>query len=263
MSNKKESSPVERSAEVITIDIQPFLTPIAIIISALIISVSILVGANMIKGSGGVAKTATTGSTVTPTATGGTAEEFPSVTTSIDDDAYIGNKDTAKIAIVEFSDFNCSFCARHHSEVFNSLVEKYVNSGQAILVYRDFPGVGGATTAAAANAAECFREQAGNSKYFDLIKEIYATSGTKDTNLIVSLSSKYGVDKGNLESCISSNKYTSEVDNDLKQAQAIGIGGTPGFVVGKLNSDGSVEGKMIGGAYPLDTFDQIASEYLN
>jgi hypothetical protein len=77
--------------QVVTIDIQPFLLPISIIISSLILAIAMIIASNNI-GSGGIkgTNTTTTGVTTTPTTT---AEEFPTVTTTIDDDPILGNKD--------------------------------------------------------------------------------------------------------------------------------------------------------------------------
>ena len=55
----------------------------------------------------------------------------------------------------------------------------------------------------------------------------------------------------------------AEVDNDIKDANAIGITGTPGFVVGTLDGDGNVTGTRISGAYPYANFEQAIRNYLD
>lgn len=95
-------------------------------------------------------------------------------TTDIDDDAKIGNTN-AKVAIVEFSDYNCSFCQRFHQQTFDLIKTNFVDNNQILYVYRDFPGVGGEYTRRAAAAAECFREQKGDSEFFNLIKSVYGS----------------------------------------------------------------------------------------
>lgn len=95
-------------------------------------------------------------------------------TTDIDDDVKIGNTN-AKVAIVEFSDYNCSYCQRFHQETFDQIKTNFVDNNQILYVYRDFPGVGSEYTRRAAAAAECFREQKGDKEFINLIKSIYGS----------------------------------------------------------------------------------------
>ena len=58
---------------------------------------------------------------------------------NIDDDPVLGNENKAKVAIVEFSDFECPFCQRHHQQTHDSMISEFVDSNEAIFVFRDFP----------------------------------------------------------------------------------------------------------------------------
>lgn len=92
----------------------------------------------------------------------------------IDDDPILGDKDKAKVAIVEFSDFECPFCQRFHNDTFNELVENYVDNGKAIYVYRDFPlSFHEPKASEAASAANCVQKVAGDEKYFEFSKLYY------------------------------------------------------------------------------------------
>jgi protein-disulfide isomerase len=92
----------------------------------------------------------------------------------IDDDPILGDKDKAKVAIVEFSDFECPFCQRFHNDTFNELVENYVDNGKAIYVYRDFPlDFHEPKASEAASAANCVQKVAGDEKYFEFSKLYY------------------------------------------------------------------------------------------
>ena len=62
----------------------------------------------------------------------------PVVKISMDDDPIIGNPD-APITIVEFSDFQCPFCARFHTQTLPLLLEEYIEQGKVKIVFRDFP----------------------------------------------------------------------------------------------------------------------------
>jgi len=57
---------------------------------------------------------------------------------SADDDPVIGNPD-APITIIEFTDFQCPFCARFHTQTLPLIFEEYIEQGKVKLVVRDFP----------------------------------------------------------------------------------------------------------------------------
>ncbi|MBT7702636.1 thioredoxin domain-containing protein, partial [Candidatus Peregrinibacteria bacterium] len=66
-------------------------------------------------------------------------EEEPSIIqVSADDDAVLGDLN-APIEIIEFSDYQCSYCQRFHLETFDDLVTNYVDTGKVKFVYRDYP----------------------------------------------------------------------------------------------------------------------------
>jgi protein-disulfide isomerase len=253
----------EQDNDELTINIQPYLVPISIIVSGIMISLSVLsLGRNssLVAGSGT--------NTVAPTAT--TTEDLnPASVTSIDDDPYLGNKDTAKVAIVEFSDYECPFCKRHHEQVYPDIIKNYVDNGQAIYVYRDFIAVPSHNPAATqeAYAASCVKELTGsNTKYFEYGTLLYANTQSNGGGLLntdeFQLASQVGVNGDQLKTCIESQKYKDEMAADEEAAIAAGIQGTPGFVVGVLNSDGSVDGKIVAGAYPYETFAALIEEML-
>ena len=85
----------------------------------------------------------------------------PPVRISLDDDPVIGDPN-APITIVEFSDFQCPFCARFNIQTLPLLMEEYIDTGKVKLVFRDFPITSIHPNALpAALAAECANEQIG------------------------------------------------------------------------------------------------------
>ena len=62
--------------------------------------------------------------------------------------------------------------------------------------------------------------------------------------------------------CMTENRYKDDIDADTADGSAAGVTGTPGFVIGVLKDDGTVEGKRVDGAYPYDTFKTILDEML-
>lgn len=172
---------------------------------------------------------------------------------SLTDDEIYGDKN-AKIAIVEFSDFNCPFCSRFHSETLPRLVENYISTGEAVFVYKDYIGVGGNLSMNAAMATECAREQIGNDKYLGLIEQVYVAAGRKNRDLVIKLVEQYSLDMEQFNSCIAEDKYRQQVADDTRLGQASGVRGTPGFVVGTFK-DGVLEGVVISGAQPYEVFE--------
>jgi protein-disulfide isomerase len=196
-------------------------------------------------GSGGSVGTGT-GSAVAPT--NPSAPNEPSkVSASADDDARIGSPD-APVEIIEFSDFQCPFCARAAPTV-KQILDEY--GDDVTFVYRDFPldSIHPFATPAAI-ASECVREEGGDDSYFEYHDKIFANQGALSDASLKSWAQELGY---NIDECLDSQKYLDEVRKDLADAQAAGGRGTPYFVI--IGSDG--EGTPLSGAQPFSAFKQI------
>lgn len=257
----------DEDGDVITLNLQSYLLPIAIIVNAIIIAIAILLAGR------GSTTTATVNNTVKPTTTIAAEEDQNSTesSTSLGESPYLGNRETAKIAIVEFSDYECPFCQRHHLQVYPDIIKNYVETDKAIYVYKNYIAVPSHDPAATteAYAALCARELGGNSnaKYFQMGDLIYKNTGTNGAGLtadksVTVLAGTIGLNADEMKNCIDSGKYASVMATDEEAAINAGIQGTPGFIVGVLNADGTIDGKIIAGAYPFSEFQRIADEML-
>jgi len=184
--------------------------------------------------------------------------QFDDATTDISDAPYSGNIDTAKVAIVEFSDYLCGYCQRHVGEVYPSLVEKYIDTGDMIYVYREF-SIHGEIADAQAMGGKCVFEDAGLETYLKYHNNAFML-GSIDA--IYDVAENVGANRTNVQTCIESEKYRNEIDIDYEAGVQAGVQGTPGFVVGLLNEDGNVTGKLVAGAYPLDAFEGLIDSLL-
>ena len=250
--------------EVVTINLQNYLTPIAIIVSGIMISLSLF-----LSGRTSSVISTDTPDTETPDTAGEQVEANPAAVTSIDDDPYLGNIESATVAVVEFSDYECPFCQRHHQQVFPSIKSEFIDTGKIIYVYRDYIAVPSHNPVATteAYAASCVRELSNsNSKYFEYGDLLYSNTKTNGAGLegtdVYQLACSIGINADQLKNCIDSAKYKDEIASDEQAASDAGVQGTPGFIVGVLNDDGSVNGKLIAGAYPYETFKTIIDEML-
>ncbi|MDQ3239204.1 MAG: thioredoxin domain-containing protein [bacterium] len=76
------------------------------------------------------------------------------------DKGRIRGDDNAKVTIIEYSDFECPYCAKFYSETQKAIEEKYIKTGKAKLVFKDFPLTNIHPNAnKAAEAARCAQEQ--------------------------------------------------------------------------------------------------------
>ena len=232
----------------IVINLDNFAIPIAIVLAGLLIAVGIFFSN----------KAKDTDPTVEGTPDTTTGDEFTASSTTIDDDPYLGDKSKVKVAVVEFSDFQCSYCKRHSDEVFPLIKSEYIDTGKIIYVFRDYQFFGGLSIDAAMGG-ECIDELKNDSVYADYHKQIF---GLTSKDAVFTLAKKLGVNESKFKACMDATKYSEEITKDQADGTAAGVTGTPGFVVGILKDDGTVEGKFIGGAYPIESFRTIIDEML-
>ncbi len=176
---------------------------------------------------------------------------------SLDDDPMFGNPD-APITIVEFSDFQCPFCARFHTQTLPSLFEEYIDQGKVKLVFRDFPIQSIHPNALPASvAANCANDQGKFKEMHDVIFENQNMWNKQETIDALSTFSQYAanmqLDQELFDSCLTSDKHITEIRKDLDDGRDYGVSGTPGFFIGN-DEIGYVELK---GAQPFESFKKV------
>jgi len=173
--------------------------------------------------------------------------EFVSV--SEDDDAFIGDED-APVVIVEFSDYQCPYCARFQAETLPLIKENYIDTGLVKLVYRDFPIPSHTDAQIAAIAAECVAEQGGDEAYFEMHDVLFENMSEwsfqeNAEELILGYATNLGYE---VSTCMEDPAIAEEVDADYTAGRSYGVSGTPTFFI---------NGKKLVGAYPYDVFEQL------
>lgn len=168
---------------------------------------------------------------------------------SIDDDAVLGDPD-APITLVEFSDYNCSYCKRHFNNTLPLIKKKYIDTGKVKMVFRD-AAYFGQNSIALANAASCAQQIGGDEAYYKIHSEIF--SGNKNLENLILAGSDYGLDKEKFSNCVKNNEQMQEVLYDSQDARKYGVDGTPGFFI---------NGIKVSGAVPFNNFEQIIESEL-
>jgi protein-disulfide isomerase len=203
--------------------------------------------------------------TTSPTTSSTSSDQPTTVSTSIGDSPYLGDKNKAKIAIVEFSDFECPYCQQFFEQEFSQVISTFVNTNQAIFVYRDFMGVGTPAAETDSNAGLCVRSLTNNQAYFKMAQTIYENTGLEGkgiaTSEMLKLAASAGADQTKFQSCLSADTFNKNIQQDTIDATNIGVTGTPSFVIGKLDASGNVTGDLLVGVEPLTTFQSEVSKF--
>jgi len=181
----------------------------------------------------------------------------PTVQVSVDDDPSMGDS-KAPITMIEFSDFQCPYCARFYTEAFSDIKKNYIDTGKVKFVYRDFPLSMHQYAQKAAEAAECAEEQG---KYWEYNNALYTKQETWSSTGIEGLkqiASDLKLDTTKFNDCLTTGKYTSEVQKDLRDGAAAGVSGTPTFFIGTPEKGYQ---KLVG-AQPFSMFKQTIDPLL-
>lgn len=155
---------------------------------------------------------------------------------------------TAKVTIIEFSDFECPYCGRFYSSTYLDLKKQYIDTGKVNLVFRNFPLPFHSNAKPAAIAAVCVRAQLGDAGFFKFHDLAFSNQADLSTENIAKWAVAAGADLTKFTTCIADPKTSAVVDADLKLGQDNGISGTPSFYI---------NGQQLVGAQPLSEFSKV------
>ncbi len=177
---------------------------------------------------------------------------------SLDDDPILGDRQ-AKVGVVEFSDYQCPFCSRFHSQTFPKLKKNYIDTGKVQYVVRDFPLDFHRQAKEAAIAANCAGQQ---DAYWEMQHALFTNQRRLGPELYVELAKTLNLKVQAFRTCLQEADQEKEVDNDLAYGQSIGVRGTPSFFVGRVQGGQLVKARRITGAQPFPVFAQAIDSLL-
>jgi len=173
------------------------------------------------------------------------ATEVPPVTS--EDNVY-GPSD-AKVTLITYSDFECPYCAKFSSTI-EDVIDEYGDDVR--IVFRHFPLSFHANAKGAALAAECAAEQGKFWQMHDVIFEANE-SGAMSVQAWKDAAEDLGLDTDDFNDCLDSEKYADKISKQMQEGAAAGVRGTPATFV---------NGTMVSGALPLESFVQIIDSQL-
>jgi protein-disulfide isomerase len=179
---------------------------------------------------------------------------------TITDAPALGNRD-ALVTIVEFGDYQCTWCYRWHQSTKDPLMEDYVETGMVRFMFKDFP-INDLSDRASSLAAESSYCAADQGKYWEYHDEVYNNWDGENTGWVTRASLERfaeNVDISNMDAfldCLDSGKYTDVVRENYNLARSVGLDATPSFIV---LVDGETP-QLMRGAHPYSTFERVINE---
>jgi protein-disulfide isomerase len=167
-------------------------------------------------------------------------------------------KSDAPLVLLEYTDYQCPFCNRFYTTAFPELKKQYVDTGKMRFVSRDYPLDFHPHSMKAAQATHCAGDQ---DKYWQLKDALMNNYSRLTPELITSLARDTSLDMAKFQACMDAGKYLPEIKEGIAAAQAVGINGTPSFVLGKVTGE-YLDGYRIVGAQPYAAFESMAKEIL-
>ncbi len=165
----------------------------------------------------------------------------------------------AKLAIVEFTDYECPFCDRFNKSVLPQLKSNYIDKGTVKIISRNFPLAFHANARGAALAATCAADQGA---YEAMRAGLFASHQALSPALYTKLAGDSGLDMTRFELCIKDAANAQRIQDDIDYAGSLGVSGTPSFFIGRVEGDKLVGVVPLVGALPYESFAAVIDRLL-
>jgi protein-disulfide isomerase len=179
---------------------------------------------------------------------------------SIADEPSRGNA-KANVVFVEYSDFQCPYCARFVRDTLPRINQDYVDSGKIRYVFKQFPLEGLHPNAmGAAIVASCAAQRG---KFWELHDQFFANQNALDAASLMATAAQSGLSDPAFKSCVEDKAPAPSIQAAREEAVRFGFTGTPGFLVGTMGADGRVHAlRRLYGANPYSLFQSAIDDML-
>jgi len=152
------------------------------------------------------------------------------------------------VTMVEFFDYNCGFCKRAMADMLDLLK----TDPNLKFVLKEFPVLGEGSVQAAHVAVAARMQDPTGKKYLDFHQKLLGSRGQADRARALAVAKEVGFDMARIEKDMSSDEVKKTIEESMRLADALGVNGTPSYVVG---------GEVVVGAVGLDALkEKIAAE---
>jgi protein-disulfide isomerase len=132
------------------------------------------------------------------------------------------------VTVVEFFDYNCSYCKRAMAD----MVELMKNDAKLKFVLKEFPVLGEGSVQAAQVAAAVRMQDKTGKKYLEFHQKLLGGRGQVDKAKALATAKDIGLDMARLDKDLKSDEVTKTLEESMKLAEALGLNGTPSYVIG-------------------------------
>lgn len=165
----------------------------------------------------------------------------------------------APVVILEYTDYECSYCVRFSKQTLPQLRERYIDSGKARLYLKDFPLNFHPNARSAAIAARCAGEQG---QYWPMHDALFASTKGVGERAVEQFAQQLGLDGQAFDECRTREDWQRILARDFAEGRRLGVSGTPAFFIGRLDKKGGLLGEMLVGARPYEDFQRVIDKYL-
>ena len=160
-----------------------------------------------------------------------------------DSDSPVAGNPNGDVIIVEFMDYQCGYCKL----VYNVVKSVVAADGNVKIIYKDYPILGEASRIAAYTALAAGRQN----KYLALHNALMEFRGKLDRARVLEIAASVGIDMPQLNKDMEASEIKQVVERNLALGNALGVRGTPAFVIGK---------QLVPGAIDVDTLKKLLAE---
>jgi len=188
-----------------------------------------------------------------------TATEKPTIASFYDNASPILGDINAPLTLVEFGDYQCTFCKKFFHETEESILINYVETGKVKMLFKDFIVVN-EDSVNAASAAHCANDQKMFWQYHSTLYNNWDGEGTgwASSEQLHQFASTLGLDMNEFSECMSQSKWKDLVLSSHADGRALGVDATPTFFIIDENN----EVLKIVGSQRYDVFQEVFDSLL-
>ena len=168
--------------------------------------------------------------------------------------------ESAPITIIEFGDYQCEACYAWFHNTRDTLIDNYIETGKAKLIFVDLPFLG-RDSPTAAQASYCAEDQEQYWEYHTMLytfQDGHPDSGWADRDRLNSFAFSLDMNIDEFNECMDSSKYKKRVKANYDEAVKNNVQSTPTFII--ISEDGKKE--QFSGAQPYSVFSATIESML-